>query len=59
MEGEWTYSLDHNQTCLVMETQKLWSETTCQCKERFKRLEQVIPEIVPILITKVAGDANE
>jgi len=30
MEGEWTYSLDHNQTCLVMETQKLWGETTCR-----------------------------
>jgi len=30
MEGEWTYSLDHNQTCLVMETQKLWGKTTCR-----------------------------
>jgi superfamily II DNA or RNA helicase len=30
MEGDWSYSLDYNQTCLVLETQKLWGETTCR-----------------------------
>lgn len=28
-EGSWYYSPDHRQLCQVIETQTLWSDTTC------------------------------
>lgn len=30
MEGNWYYSIDHNQLCQIIETQTLWGETTCR-----------------------------
>ncbi len=30
MEGNWHYSIDHNQLCQVIESQTFWGETTCR-----------------------------
>jgi len=30
MEGNWHYSIDHNQLCQAIESQTLWGETTCR-----------------------------
>lgn len=30
MLGDWSFSIDHNQLCQVIESQKLWGEATCR-----------------------------
>ncbi len=42
--GDWYYSPDHGQLCQVIDSQTLWSETTCRvwlpwCKRNTKHLK--------------------